>query len=180
MVRVSRCNATAAAPLRPECVDQKSHSCDIAAGAVETGNETELPDRVGANHENDRNGSGCSFGCHRRLRGQRNNHGHRVGHQLSGQFRQPVEATIGRAIFDRNVATFDIASLLQALSNGAEHSIIELSAGKQADQRQAWLLRARRERPRGHAAEEYDELASPHGSPSSGPGPQITNLCRRA
>src|SRR5262249_54775939 len=62
----------------------------------------------------------------------------------SGQSRQPVEATIGRAIFDRNVTTFDIASLLQALPNGAEHSIIELSAGKQADQRHAGLLRPRR------------------------------------
>src|SRR5262249_51145929 len=62
----------------------------------------------------------------------------------------------------RNVTTFDIASLLQALPNGAEHSIIELSAGKQADQRHAWLLRARRERPRGCAAEQRDELAPIH------------------
>src|SRR5262249_50338304 len=80
----------------------------------------------------------------------------------SGQSRQPVEATIGRAIFDRNVTTFDIASLLQALPNGAEHSIIELSAGKQADQRHAGLLRPRRERPRGRAAEQRDEIASVH------------------
>jgi hypothetical protein len=59
-------------PLRPECVDQKSHSRDIAAGAVETETRPSLPDRVGADHENDRNGSGCSFGCHRSLRAQRN------------------------------------------------------------------------------------------------------------
>jgi hypothetical protein len=34
------------------------------------------------------------------------------------------------------------------LPNGVEQSIIELSAGKQADQRHGWLLRACRERPR--------------------------------
>src|SRR5262249_10312513 len=108
------------------------------------------------------NGPGCSFGCHHSLRAERKNHGHRVGHQLSGQSRQPVEATIGRAIFNRNVATFDIASLLQALPNGAEHSIIELSAGKQADQLHAGLLRPCRERPRDcRAAEQRDELAPP-------------------
>ena len=116
---------------------------------------------VGANHENDRNGSGCSFGCHRSLRSERNDYGHRVGHQLGGQSRQPVEATIGRAIFDRNVATFDIAGVLQALSDGAEHSIIELSARKQANQRHARLLRARREWPRGRrTAEQRYEVAS--------------------
>src|SRR5262249_50296273 len=70
---------------------------------------------------------------------------------------------IGRAIFDRNVATFDVASLLQALPNGAEHSIIELSAGKQADQGHAWLLCVRRERPcHRHAAEQRDERAPFH------------------
>jgi hypothetical protein len=46
------------------------------------------------------------------------------------------------------------------LPNGAEHSIIELSAGKQADQRHAWLLRARRERPRGRAANCSYEFSS--------------------
>ena len=42
-------------PLRPECVDQKSHSRDIAARAVETGNETEL-DRISADRKNNRSG----------------------------------------------------------------------------------------------------------------------------
>src|SRR5262249_34952909 len=144
------------------------------AGAVETGNETELLDRVGANYENDRNGPGCSFGCHHSLRAERKNHGHRVGHQLSGQSRQPVEATIGRAIFNRNIATFDIASLLQAWATGAEHPIIELSAGKQADQRHAGLLRPCRERPSGgRAAEQRDELASSQGWHGLSP-PQMT------
>src|SRR5262249_31499531 len=137
------------------------------AGAVETGNETELLDRVGANYENDWNGSGRSFGCQRSRRAQRKNHGHRVGHQLSGQSRQPVEATIGPALFNRNVATFDIASPLQALPNGAEHSIIELSAGKQADQRHAGLLRTRGERPRRRTTEQRDELAAFHSITSS-------------
>jgi hypothetical protein len=47
-----------------------------------------------------------------------------VGHQLGGQLRQSVEATIGRAIFDCDIAAFDIASVLEPLPNSADQSII--------------------------------------------------------
>jgi hypothetical protein len=41
------------------------------------------------------------------------------------------------------------------------------------------LLRLRRERPRRRAAEQRDELAPPHGRPSSGLGPHITTPLRK-
>src|SRR5262245_44597267 len=85
----------------PERVDKKRHARDVAAGAIETGNETEF-DGIGASCENDRDSGGCSFGgqCSPR-RGERNDNGHGVGHQLGGQCWQSVEAAISRAMLDR-------------------------------------------------------------------------------
>src|SRR5262249_44069502 len=67
--------------------------------------------------------------------------------------------TIGRAIFDRDIPPFDIASLLEALPKIADLSIICMGAAEQSDQCHRWLLRARRERPRRRAAEQRDEVA---------------------
>jgi hypothetical protein len=148
-------------------VDEKSHTRDIAAGTVETGNETEF-DWIGADRKYDRHCCGCSFGGHCSRRGERNDCGQGVGDQLGGQCRQPVEATIGRAIFDREVAAFDIAGLLEALSDGADLSIIELGAEEQADQRDRRLLRTCRDRPRDRrAAEQRDECSPFHSITSS-------------
>ena len=110
-------------PFCPECGDNKTHARDIAAGTVETGNETEF-DRVGADHENDRNGCGCSSGGYRSRRGERNDHGHRVGHQISDQCWQSVEASIGRAIFYCDIAAFDIATVFETLPDSTDLSII--------------------------------------------------------
>src|SRR5262249_27953152 len=91
-----------------------------------------------------------------------------IGHQLGGQFRQAVEATIGRAIFDRDAAAFDIADFLESLSKSADLSIIELTAAQQANQRHRRLLRARRERPRcRRASEQRYEIAPLHSITSS-------------
>src|SRR5262249_48217161 len=77
-------------------------------------------------------------------------------------------ATIGRQIFDRDIAAFDIAELLKALPDRAELAIIEVGAGQQTDQRYCSLLRPRRERPRScSAAEQRDERAALHSITSS-------------
>src|SRR5207237_9766621 len=52
-------------PFRPECVDHKTHTGDVATRPVEAGNETKL-DRVGAGGENDWYGRRHRFGCERR------------------------------------------------------------------------------------------------------------------
>src|SRR5262249_13522950 len=78
-------------PFRPECVDDKRHARDVAAGTVETRNETEI-DRVGAGRENDRNGCGCSFASQCGRRGERDDRVHRIRHQIGGPSRQSVAA----------------------------------------------------------------------------------------
>ena len=92
-------------------------------GTVEIGYETEIQ-RISADREDDRNGCGCSFGGRCSRRGKRNYRGRWVGYQISGQCRQSVEVRIGRAIFDCDIVAFDIASLLEALPNSTDLSII--------------------------------------------------------
>src|SRR5215813_9008636 len=119
-------------PFCPECVYEESHARDIAAGTIETGNEAEI-DRIGTDREYDRNGCGCGFRGERSRRGQRNDRGRGIGRQLGSHCRQSVEATIARAIFDRDIAPFDIAGVLEAVPDSGDLSIINLSADKQAD-----------------------------------------------
>jgi len=111
---------------------KKVHARDIAAGTIETGNEAEI-DRISTDREYDRYGCGCSFRGQRSRRGQRNDRGRGIGRQLGSYCRQSVEATIAGAIFDRDIAPFDIAGVLEALPDSGDLSIINLSAEKQAD-----------------------------------------------
>src|SRR5262245_13465586 len=83
-----------------------------------------------------------------------------ISHQLGCQCRQSVELTIGRAMFDCDIAAFDIAGFLQALSDSTEPSVILVGATEQADQRHRRLLRPRRYRPRSRAAEQREALPS--------------------
>src|SRR5262249_60527920 len=62
--------------------EEESHARDIAAGAVETGHETEL-DGIGADRENDRNVSGCRFSSQRSRRAKRKDRGHGVGYRAA-------------------------------------------------------------------------------------------------
>jgi hypothetical protein len=99
-----------------------------------------------------------------------------VRYQVGGHCRQSVEATIGRAIFNCEVAPFDIASVLEALSNSAEQSVIQLEAAEQADQCYTRLLSVRHERPPDRTTEECDELAPLHNSPLKGNRPLVSGL----
>src|SRR5262249_44941919 len=91
-----------------------------------------------------------------------------IGRQLGSHCRQSVEATIAGAIFDRDVAPFDVADVLEALPNSSDLSIIELGAEEHADQRHTRLLGVRRERPRNRRpAEQRYERAALHSITSS-------------
>src|SRR5262245_61866194 len=103
-------------PLCPKGVSNKSYSCDIFPGTVESGNDTEI-DRIGADRENDRNGCGCSFGSHCRGRRESNDRGDGVRYEIAGQCRQAVEARIRGPIFDCKIAPLDIASVFEAPPN---------------------------------------------------------------
>src|SRR5262249_34856406 len=130
--------------------------------------------RIGADREYDRNCCSCSLGCQCSRRAECKDEGDWVRHQRSGQCRWSVKTTIGRAIFDFEIAAFDIAGFPWTLPDSFKLSIIKLAACQHADQcHSRLLLRARRERPRSHrAAEQRNELAPPHGTspPAETPG----------
>jgi hypothetical protein len=102
---------------------QDHHAREVAAGAAEAGREAELH-RVDTGVEDDRDGRGCRLGGKRRGRAGRNNPGHPAVDQIGRQCRQSVILAVCKTIFDRHVLAFDVAGLLQALSDaGQPHDI---------------------------------------------------------
>src|SRR5262249_62353165 len=85
------------------------------------------------------------------------------------QRRQLVVLTLRPAIFDRHVLALDIAGFAQSFAECCQqtcHRLRRISMDI-SDDWNSRLLRPRRERPRGRAAEQRDELASPYSITSS-------------
>jgi hypothetical protein len=78
----------------------------------------------------------------------RKDHCHVTIHQFCGQCRQPIDMTVGRACFDRVVATLDITSLFQPLEKGNEGRLAILeSAYNEVTDHGYRRLRTRHHRP---------------------------------
>src|SRR5262249_38736684 len=90
-------------------------------------------------------------------------------HELSRQVGKAFSVAVGRAIFERVVPTFDISVFAQPLPERLELCGIKRRRHhfQHADAIHLRLLRTRRERPRGSAAEKRDEVASLHSNTSS-------------
>jgi hypothetical protein len=56
--------------------------------------------------------------------GLANEHGHLAAHQLRRHRRHAIVSTFGQAIFDRDVASFDVASLGQTLAEYRNEPVI--------------------------------------------------------
>src|SRR5262249_8401817 len=90
--------------------------------------------------------------------------------QIRCQCRQPVELIFRPTVLDRDILALAKAGLFQTFAKCAQavRESIGRSRGEKSDHRHRPLLRARRERPRGRrAAEQYDEVTSPHHSITS-------------
>src|SRR5262249_43281263 len=102
-------------------------------------------------------------------RAQGGDRNHPGTNQLVRQRRQTLDLLVGPAVFDRHVLALDEPRLLQALAE-CPHAI-RVAVGRRGmqepDCRRSRLLCPRRKRPRRRAAEQRDELASPHSIPSS-------------
>src|SRR5262249_11425378 len=112
---------------------------------------------------------------------RRGNHSNLAPNQFTRQWRQLIKLILGPAVFDCDILALTKAAVLKPLTKCAEQMRVRggRCTVKKSDPRLRRLLRARPKRPRGRrAAEQRDELASPHGHPSSGLGPHIsTPLC---
>ena len=128
-------------------------------------------DRVAAGRENDRNRRGRRLGRERRRSADRGDHGH-----LTAEPDRPPSPAVDRidpppSDIRSSRSALDVTGFAQALAERGNVSRVQRSADallEKPDHRHRRLLRARRERPRDRrAAEERDELASPHARPQA-------------
>src|SRR5262245_1251017 len=85
-----------------------------------------------------------------------------------------------RTVFDHNVLALDEACFLQALAERHHEvrGVGERGVPQETNNRHRRLLRARRERPRGYAAEERYERASPHSITPSARTKNVSEIAR--
>jgi hypothetical protein len=155
-------------PLRPEVRTQRGHPREVASWMVEAGDK---PARnwIAAQKKDDRNRHGRPLcgDCPRRG-SRRSDNVHSTAHKIGCKFWQPIVMTARKAVFDCNIASFDVAGFSQTFVECGDE-ICELLRGngrQKPDHRHCRLLRARRERPRRRATEQRYELAALHVGPS--------------
>src|SRR5262245_51353743 len=99
----------------------------------------------------------------------RGNHSNLTSNQFTSECRQLIKLVLRPAVFDCDVLALDQAAVLEALTKCAEQMRVGggRCAVEEADDRHRCLLRTRRERPCGRAAEKADEVAPVHSITSS-------------
>src|SRR5262249_54844927 len=100
----------------------------------------------------------------------RSDHRHLTAYQIGCEVAQSVGLVLRPAILDRHILPLDVAGFTNALPECGQKACTigrRPRAAEEPDRRHRRLLRARRERPCGCAAEERDELAAVHSITSS-------------
>jgi len=134
---------------------------DVCTRPVETGHEPGF-DRVDTDNKDDGDRRSRGFGCVGR-NAINDNHRYLSPNQIGRQSRQTMNIAPRPAVFDRQVLTFDVACFFQALAECSQKmfSTFRGCAPEKSDDRHG-LLRACRNRPRGRAAEQRNEIAPFH------------------
>jgi hypothetical protein len=134
---------------------EQMHPGHVAAWSVKARHQAGL-DRIKAGDKDDGNRRGRSFGRERGGRAERGDHRHIAPDQIGSHGGKPIKLTLRPAIFNGDVAAFEITRLAEAAAEGGHHVCVWLRRGamEKSDHRQRRLLRARRERPRCRGAAE--------------------------
>src|SRR5215470_5630556 len=154
-------------PLRLYLIAQRGHACHVTARSVEAGDETALH-RIDPGDENNRSRHGRHFD-RGRCGGFDDDHGYFTTNQLSRDPRYSV--------FDQDILIVD-ASLPKTRAERRHRGFFGCSAGNKSDDRQRWLLRPRRQRPRRRAAKPRDELPPSHSITSSASASMFGGIVR--
>ena len=136
----------------------------VAAWPIEAGNKTDFHG-IGTNDEDNRDRGGRRLGRERGCSANRcNDDIHAPANQFGRQRRQALVVTVGPAILNRDIPTFDVSGFAQPLAECGDKMRKGCSrcAVEKANDRHRQLLRLRPQRPRRRAAEERDEFASSH------------------
>src|SRR5262249_17428961 len=94
---------------------------------------------------------------------------------------QSVVLVMRPPILDRHILALDVAGFTNALPECGQKTCTIGSrprAAEEPDHRHRWLLRARRERPCGRAAEQRDERATFHSITSSASASSLSGIWR--
>src|SRR5262249_12814720 len=91
---------------------------------------------------------------------RRDDHGHAPADHVPGQRYKSIGLTIRGTEINCRVSAFDVTGVFQRLAECRHQVKVKGLAVEKSDHRKRRLLRARRERPRGRAAEQRDELAA--------------------
>src|SRR5215831_10018339 len=152
----------------PEQCGEESNTGDVPARPVETRNQT-LIYWISAGDEANWNCRCRGLCCKGGRKEGDGEHGHLASDQIGRQFWQLIVLTLPIAIFDGYIVALDITYFFQSFSERGREVRTRLgrSLVKETDHGHRWLLRPRRERPRGRAADQRDELAAPHSITSS-------------
>src|SRR6516162_966183 len=91
----------------------------------------------------------------------RSDHRHLTAYQIACEVGQSVDLVLRPTILDRHILALDVTSFTNALPECGQIActVGKRRAAEEPDHRHSRLLRARRERPCGRAAEESDECA---------------------
>ena len=121
---------------------------DVATRPRQAGDEASAK-RVRHRRENDRDDRGRLFRCEHR-RSRRKNDIDLEPDKLGGDLREPLEASVCPAIFNRDGAALDPAEFTQPLHKDGDQLALSCRRARAQvpDGWRRWLLRARRERPR--------------------------------
>jgi hypothetical protein len=94
----------------------------------------------------------------------RGDHGDPSANEVISERRQPLVLILGVAVFDRDVLTLNVTVVLETLAKCTQVKVVRIRrtrcGAEKPNHRHRWPLRLRRERPRGRAAEQRDELAA--------------------
>src|SRR6516165_9671904 len=121
-----------------------------------------------------------SFGGDRSKVAGGGDNSHTTTREVGHQSRQAIELALQPMVLHRHVLALDVAGFVEALAEPGNKGRIKQSGIDEADH---WhcrlLLRACRERPRSHAAEQRDELAPPdHSITSSARASKVVGMSR--
>src|SRR5262249_16724722 len=148
---------------------EKINARRIAAWPGKAGDKSK-PDRIFVDAKDDGDCCGCCLGSEGGGRSECGNHGNLAAYQLGCQRRKSIILAIGPAIDNGHVLAFNIAGFRQGTMKSAQPVRDGVSRRRieKSDHRHR-TLRARRQRPRGRAAEERESVAPLHS---------ITSLAR--